>query len=213
MSGWILLHRQLKDSSLWLAEPFTRGQAWVDILMLANHEYGYFYIRGNRIDVQRGEVAVSEDSLASRWGWSKSKVRGFIKSLENDQQINQQKSPIINKICIINYDSYQKVNNRTTNRKTTESLQKNTNKEGTKNDKEVYIPVPSDFDDYVKKHNINANLEYEIERCIDYHTAKGTKVKCWKATIRTWLGNKKKWDEEKEQPKKHKERKANVITL
>jgi hypothetical protein len=36
--GWICLHRQIQDHWLWEDRPFSRGQAWIDLLMLANHE-------------------------------------------------------------------------------------------------------------------------------------------------------------------------------
>lgn len=53
MEGWIKLHRKLSDNPLWTCEPFTKGQAWVDLILLANHEYNYFYKRGIKIEVQR----------------------------------------------------------------------------------------------------------------------------------------------------------------
>lgn len=30
--GWVSIHRQLCENDLWLSEPFTRGQAWVDMI-------------------------------------------------------------------------------------------------------------------------------------------------------------------------------------
>jgi hypothetical protein len=51
--GYIKLWRRLKDSDLWLKEKFTRGQAWVDLLMLANHREGHIRKRGIRIDLKR----------------------------------------------------------------------------------------------------------------------------------------------------------------
>lgn len=38
--GYVKLWRRLKDSDLWLSEKFTRGQAWADLVMLANHKPG-----------------------------------------------------------------------------------------------------------------------------------------------------------------------------
>ena len=38
-----VLHAKLQDNPLWTCEAFTRGQAWVDLILLANHSYGYFY--------------------------------------------------------------------------------------------------------------------------------------------------------------------------
>ena len=46
--GFISLHRELQDHWLWHSEKFTKAQAWVDLLMLANHkELSVIFIRGN----------------------------------------------------------------------------------------------------------------------------------------------------------------------
>ena len=141
---------------MWLSEPFTRSQAWIDLLLLANHEYGYFYIRGNKIDVQRGEVARSEEQLALRWKWSRGKLRGFLKALKNEQQIEQQKSKLINKIVIVNYDNYQNSVQQTeqqkADRKPTESRQKDINNNNNNNNNENNIgdlPKWLPIDDWV----------------------------------------------------------------
>jgi len=58
--GWIKLHRKLTDNPLWLKEPFTAGQAWVDLILLANHKSGVIWKRGIMISVKRGQVGHSE---------------------------------------------------------------------------------------------------------------------------------------------------------
>ena len=107
MSGWIKLHRQLQENSLWLSEPFSRGQAWVDLMMLANHKQGFVRVRGQRIDVGVGCVARAQKTLAERWKWSKGKVVRFLKELESDGQIEQQTSHDFNVIRLCNYEEYQ----------------------------------------------------------------------------------------------------------
>ena len=109
MDGWLKLWRKLGDSELWLAEPFTRGQAWVDLLMLANHTDGYLRKRGIRVEVRRGQVGWSEGKLAKRWQWSRGKVRRFMSELasEKEQKTVQQKSNITNLNTILNYEQYQ----------------------------------------------------------------------------------------------------------
>ena len=133
MEGWILLHRKLIDNGIWTSEPFTRGQAWVDLLMIASHAKSVFYIRGNKVEVNIGEVAWSEEKLSSRWRWSRTKLRGFLKHLKNEQQIIQHNNNIINIIAIVNYKQYQKKDDRLDNRKTAEEQQKNIYKECIKN--------------------------------------------------------------------------------
>jgi len=107
--GWIKLHRALQDNEMWTSEPFTRGQAWVDLLMLANHAPGFIRKRGVRVEVDRGQVGRSEESLASRWQWSRGKVRRFLKEMaqQKDPMIEQQKTNVCSIISIINYDQYQ----------------------------------------------------------------------------------------------------------
>lgn len=107
MQGWVKFHRKLLDSDLWLSEPFTKGQAWVDLFSIANHKDGFIRVRGNKIDVKRGQVGWSQLKLSERWKWSRGKVRRFLNELETVQQIVQQKSRITTLINIVNYESYQ----------------------------------------------------------------------------------------------------------
>jgi len=107
MNGWFRVHRRLLNEPLWVGEPFTRGQAWVDLVGLANHEPGFIYVRGNRVDLKRGDVGWSEVGLAERWKWSRGRVRRFLRELETDQRIVQQKSFVSTVITITNYGAYQ----------------------------------------------------------------------------------------------------------
>lgn len=106
--GYVSLWRKIQNNRLWLLEPFTKGQAWVDLFMLANHKTGSINIRGNIIEVKRGQLGWSEEKLADRWKWSRGKVKRYLNYLETIQQIIQQKSYIISLITVINYDKYQK---------------------------------------------------------------------------------------------------------
>ena len=101
--------RRLKDSEFWTSEPFSRPQAWVDLVMLANHRDGFFRVKGQRVDVGRGQLAWSEISLSARWHWSRGKVRRFLSELSSNkvQQIVQQKNNLTSLITIINYEQYQ----------------------------------------------------------------------------------------------------------
>lgn len=132
--GFIILHRKITDNWLWESESFTKAQAWIDLLLLSNHTEGSFFIRGVKVVIKRGHVGKSEESLSQRWKWSRGKTRSFLKLLESEQQIKQHKSPILNIIEILNYDSYQKLDNRPNNRKTTERQQKDTNNKELMND-------------------------------------------------------------------------------
>ena len=45
-SGWIKLWRKFVDDPLWTSEPFTKGQAWVDLLLLAQGTENRISING-----------------------------------------------------------------------------------------------------------------------------------------------------------------------
>ena len=106
-NGYISLHRKIEKNWTWFSEPFSRGQAWVDLILLANHKDGFYLKRSIRIEVKRGQVGWCLDSLAERWKWSRGKVERFIILLEKDNQVVRQKNNITTIISIVKYDSYQ----------------------------------------------------------------------------------------------------------
>src|SRR5690554_3334010 len=106
-SGWISIHRKITDNPLYFSEPFTRMQAWIDLLIIANHKENFFYVRGNRVVVKRGDVGHSQQQLSLRWKWSRGKVIRFLGELEREGMIVQQKSRLITIISIVNYGMYQ----------------------------------------------------------------------------------------------------------
>lgn len=113
--GWIKLDRKIMDNDfLWgCEEPFSRGQAWTDLLLLANHKDGRLSIRGEMVDVKRGDVNRSLRSLAKRWGWSVGKVTRFIDKLESEGMVvkkqNTRWNTTTEAITIVNYAYFQDV--------------------------------------------------------------------------------------------------------
>lgn len=87
-TGWIKLHRKITDHWLWEDKPFARGQAMIDLLILAGYNNQSKYVDGNLETVGRGSVVTSIRRLCDRWGWSNSKVVKFLKILENDSIIH-----------------------------------------------------------------------------------------------------------------------------
>ena len=133
MSGWVKIYRKIQNNPLWTSEKFTRGQAWVDMILLANHDYTFFYKRGVKVDIERGQLARSEVELADRWKWSRNKVRKFLKDLENEQQIEQQKTNVTQIVTIINYDEYQEKEQQTEHQKDSKKTPKGQQKDTYKN--------------------------------------------------------------------------------
>lgn len=129
--GWISIHRQLQSHWLWEDKPFSRGQAWVDILMLANHDDNKFLLGNELVEVKCGSFITSELKLMERWGWSKAKVRSFLQLLEKDEMIVKKTDRKKTTINVVNYGDFQ--DSQTTNKpqkdrkKTTKRPQKDTN--------------------------------------------------------------------------------------
>lgn len=53
--GWICLHRDIRSHWLWQDKPFSKGLAFVDLLLLANHSDGRLLVGNKLIFVKRGE--------------------------------------------------------------------------------------------------------------------------------------------------------------
>ena len=89
-------------------ERFCRPMCWIDLLLIADWQSGRtFYIRGNKIVVKRGEVVLGIRDIAKRWGMSVNTARARLKDFEREGKIDTQKSKIINRISIVNYEKYQ----------------------------------------------------------------------------------------------------------
>ena len=204
--GWIKLYRKLSDNKLWTSEPFTRGQAWADMLMLANHKEDFFYVRGNRVTVQRGQLGWSQLGLAKRWSWSRGKVKRFLNELEIDQQIIQQNNFISSLITITNYEYYQgddqQIIQQTDSERTADGQQTDTNKnvKKEKNDKKttkdsVCFIKPSLEE--VRQYITEKGYNIDPETFIAHYESNGWKVgrnamKSWKSACVTWSKNPKK---------------------
>lgn len=106
MSGWIRLHRKLRNSSIWDDKPFDRARAWVDLLMMTNYENSTLRIKSQVIEIPRGSVAFSTQKMADKWGWSRGKVNRFVNELKMEQMVVQQTVQALTVLSVCNYDEY-----------------------------------------------------------------------------------------------------------
>lgn len=105
MSGWIKVHRQLESHWIWQKPEYLKW--WIDILMQANIEPKKVLIKGQLIEVNRGEVIYSYETWANRWKINKSKVLRFLKMLEKDSMIVLKSETVTTRLSICKYDTYQ----------------------------------------------------------------------------------------------------------
>ena len=107
MAGWIKLHRDIQEHWLWEDEPFSRGQAFIDLLMEVNHEDKKKLFNGELIEIKRGSKITSLRQLSERWKWSTKKVKKFLEQLEKDEMITFKSDTKKTVITIENYSVYQ----------------------------------------------------------------------------------------------------------
>lgn len=130
--GWISIHRKIRDHYLFKEKRvFSRFEAWLDLLLSANHDDNKLLLNGELIEVKRGSFVTSELKLMDRWSWSKSKVRSFLELLTNELMIEKVSDSKKTTLTIVKFNEYQL--SKTTKKpqkdfkKTSEELQKDTN--------------------------------------------------------------------------------------
>ena len=79
---YITVLRKLFRDPMWTSEPFTKSQAWIDLLYWAFHSDGNFKWNGRRYNLLRGQFSHTEGFLAKRWQWSRLKVHRTLKRWE-----------------------------------------------------------------------------------------------------------------------------------
>jgi hypothetical protein len=107
MQGWISLHRQIMENEFYFVDRFTKMQAWIDLLLLANHKPITIFIRGNEINLKEGQLAYSQLSLAKRWKWNRKTVDKFLSMLQNREMLDNRKTRLTTIISIRKWNDYQ----------------------------------------------------------------------------------------------------------
>ena len=125
--NWIKVNRALSNHWIWnTGEPFTKGQAWVDLLLLAYHSDDDKVINGQVKHIKRGQVPYSKLFLARRWKWSIGKVSRFCTLLVKSKMCSVNSTTDGTTITIENYEFWQDARNtnRPSNGKQTENKRK-----------------------------------------------------------------------------------------
>lgn len=111
MAGWQKIYRDIQEHWLWEDKPFSRGQAWIDLILSVNHDDNKALIDGELIEVKRGSKITSLRKLAEQWGWSATKVKKFLEQLGKDKMITYKSDSKKTLVTIENYGLYQDSDN------------------------------------------------------------------------------------------------------
>jgi hypothetical protein len=105
-SGWIMLDRDIRDHWLYSERPYSRFQAWIDLIFSANFRDKDIMINGKPERIRRGSFLTSTRKLSIQWGWSRNKVIRFLDTLRDENMITTRtRGGTI--LTIVNYSVYQ----------------------------------------------------------------------------------------------------------
>ena len=213
MSGWIKLHRGIKNHWIYTEKrKFSKFEAWTDILLSVNHAQAKTIIKGKLITIERGESILSLDSWGMKWGWNKSAVNRFFDLLKKDGMIVLQNETVTTRLTVCNYASYQDERNahetqtkrkRNASETQTKSIEEEQEEQQEKEEKKFRKPTIEEIALYMEEKGMN-NV---AERFYNFYEAKGwmigkNAIKNWKACVITWKdGNLKITTQSTKQPK------------
>ena len=212
--GFFKIDKSLLEHTIWTCEPFSKGQAFVDMIGRANFRDEEKII-GNKVSViKRGQFPTSEQKLAQRWQWSRNKVRAYLKLLENMEMITTEGTTVGTIITIENYSKYQSEQPTQGTAVGTAvgtaqgTLYKNNRTKEHKNNNNIYIThgqynnvklTAEDLESLMKEFPLD--YQDRIERLSEYIASSGKKYKNHLATIRAWARKEKPKKQEKPKTK------------
>lgn len=105
---FIKIDRSLLNHWIWKdGEPYSRAQAWIEILALAAVKDHKYMLNGHLVEVKRGQLPTSDRVLADRWKWSRDRVRRFLRTLESDGMVSIKRTTGGTVLTVENYAFYQ----------------------------------------------------------------------------------------------------------
>lgn len=106
-AGWVKLHRVITKNWIWDCERHSKQSAWLDLIMMVNHEDRKITIGTQIVLIKRGSVWTSYKKLKARWRWSNDRLYGFIRALVSDGMITVQTTNAGTLLTVLNYSIYQ----------------------------------------------------------------------------------------------------------
>lgn len=198
--GWISIHRKIQECEIWINnEPFDIRSAWIDLLLLANHEDVEMVFDYEPMLVKRGQFLTSVRKLGARWSWSKNRVLKYLRLLESLNMIERESNNQRTLLTIVKYDFYQHCEDTDvdTDKDTSvdagmpQTIMKN-NENKNNNRGRFTPPTVNEVQEYCSERNNGI----DAQTFIDFYESKGwligkNKMKDWKAAVRTWESKRK----------------------
>lgn len=192
-SGWIKLHRKIENNWIW--EDPEKLKAWLDILLMVNHEDRQIILNGQPVMIRAGQRFTSLAKLSKRWGWSKAKTNRFLHALSETQMVTVSGTPSGTLLTVEKWAFYQGERN------TTRNTERNANEAQTRMNKkykkkeEVYRasaqfvpPTVEEITAYCRerKNQVDPEGFFDYYEARGWKLSKGAPMKDWRATVRGW---------------------------
>ena len=191
--GWISLHRKILDNPiLTRGRAYSRFEAFVYMLLKANHKDNKAVIGNQKIDIKKGSFNTSQKKLMKEFNWGISRLRSFLELLQSDSMIQIKTNTISTYITINNYKELQGVQNgnktqsnrKQTATKTQPKTNNNVNNDNNDNKEQEFInqvlaegikitpmvapDIIDDFCNYWTERNVGGTkMKYEMEKTFD----------------------------------------------
>ena len=108
--GYVKLYRSIQENDIWMKnEPFDKRSAWIDLILLANHEEKTIYFNKGTLKIDRGQFHTSIYKLANRWHWSRPRTVLFLDTLTELGMITTKRTTNGTTVSIVNYSKFQDV--------------------------------------------------------------------------------------------------------
>lgn len=133
-NGWVKIHRKLWTNAI--SKKPAYAWLWITLLAMANHKGTEFIWNNKKVNIKPGQLLTGRKALSDKTGINSSTVYRILEYLENEQQIEQQKTTKFTVITITKWDRYQQReqqneqqanNKRTTSEHIQECIRKNKN--------------------------------------------------------------------------------------
>lgn len=183
--GWIKLYRKITECEIWKDDdPFSKRDAWIDILLQCNYEEKIAVVGLKPITIKAGSFMTSQDRLAVRWHWGRQKVRMYLHLLEGLNMITTKTSTKYTIITVPNFEGYQGLKNDEflEPTKNQQSNQQRTNRATNKKTNSFDEENPIDIDNFEGEASVEepSKKPTECSKMNQQELSKGTTTKEYK---------------------------------
>ena len=196
MDGWISLHRKiLENPILNRSRVYSNFEAWIWLLLKANHKDNKFMLGTELVKVKKGSMITSQKKLCRQFRWGSTKLRNFLKVLQKDKMLLLKTTPKATWITICNYDTYQDKQtankSRTNHEQTANKSRTNTNNNDNKVNNVNNIINNKDYLDKYGLKLLQAFVDYWCEKSVNGKKMRWEKEKAFDIDKRlnTWAKN------------------------